>query len=172
MSVSLMGRISIVNLGITYQQMTFRDNTKVSDDLDTGSLGATVNTSFGSRLSLNFGLTQTTTKNLNPLKAYDTQAPSYSLSMTAAVIPQKLSLQVWGTAVTRKNNAVALTTDGLPNPDLIDSQETSINAELTWLLRSSLSWTLGVSGNGLQDSIATANSYYDHGVNTRISYSF
>jgi hypothetical protein len=92
--------------------------------------------------------------------------------MTAAVIPQKLSLQVWGTAVTRKNNAVALTTDGLPNPDLIDSQETSINAELTWLLRSSLSWTLGVSGNGLQDSIATANSYYDHGVNTRISYSF
>ena len=160
-----MGRLSIVNMGVTYQQMTFRDNTKVSDDLDTGSLGATVNTSFGSRFSLNFGLTQTTSKNLNPSKAFDTQAPSYSLSMTAGILPQKLSLQLWGTAVTRKNNAVALI-------DQIDSKETSVNAELTWLLRSSLSWTLGVSGNGVQDSITTANDYYDHGVNTRVSYSF
>jgi hypothetical protein len=164
-SVSLMGHLSIINMGVTYQQMTFRDNTMVSDDLDTGSLGATVNTSFGNRLSLNFGLTQTTSKNLNPAKEFDTQAPTYSLSVTAGIVPEKLSLQMWGTSVTRKNNAVAAV-------DQIDSQETSVNAELTWLLRSSLSWTVGVSGAGLRDLVTTANDYYDHGINTRISYSF
>lgn len=163
MTFGIVGRAGIVNLGLTVQQSAFRDLTKTSDDLDTNTAGFSANASFGTRMSVNLGTTMTNTKNL--VKEINNQAPAYSLSMNMQLVPDKLTTQVWGTYITRKNDAVAA-------GDMIDRKETTGNAELSWLVGSDLTWSLGGSYSQILDEVTADNNYIEHGANTRLSYSF
>jgi hypothetical protein len=163
MTFGLIGRAWIANLGITIQQSAFRDLTLTSDDLDTNTVGLSANTSFGTRASINLGTTLTSTKNL--IKGINNQTPAYSLSMNTQVVPNKLSAQVWGTYITRQNDAI---TPG----DMLNRQETTGNGELSWLVGSDLTWSVGGSYSQIRDDVAAENNYIEHGANTRLSYSF
>lgn len=163
MTFGVVGKAGIVNLGLTLQQSAFRDLTKTSDDLDTNTAGFSANASFGTRMSVNLGTTMTNTKNL--VKEINNQAPAYSLSMNMQLVPDKLTTQVWGTYITRKNDAVAA-------GDMIDRKETTGNAELSWLVGSDLTWSLGGSYSQILDEVTADNNYIEHGANTRLSYSF
>ncbi|MBN1824372.1 MAG: hypothetical protein JW803_08640 [Endomicrobiales bacterium] len=162
-SFGLTGKVSAVNIVLSLQQSAFRDNNKIADDLDSDIVNFIANSSFGSRLSMNVGLTQTKTSNIVTETVNDT--PSYSLSVNVGVLPEKLTAQLWGTMITRKNDAVNVS-------DQIDQQERSGNAELTWLVVDGFTWTLGTSYLDVQDEITADNTYVEHGVNTRLSYSF
>lgn len=165
MSAGFTARLGILNLAVNSQQTAFRDNTKVSDDFDTISYGLSVNSAFGPRLSVNIGATMTGTENLNPAKKYTTTSPSLSCSLNIGIIPEKFTAQIWGTTLSRSNNALVLT-------DKLDRQETTANAEFTWLARQYLSWTLGGSFSKVADTVTPANDLEERGVNTRVSYSF
>jgi hypothetical protein len=162
-SLGLSSQVGIINLGLSLQQSAFRDRNKISDDLDTNTAGLTINSSFKSRLSLNFGVTSSDSKNLS--KTILSKSPSYSFSINYSVVPNKLAVQTWGTFMRRQNDATAQTL-------MVDRQDSSGNLEFTWLVNPSLAWTLGGSYVQVIDTLTAANDIIERGVNTRLSYSF
>lgn len=167
-SIGLTGKVSIVGIGLTLQQSVFEDLTDVSDKLNTNTVGIAANSAFGSRASVNLGATLSNTLNLGTkaaAKNINNQTPAFSASFNLRIIPDKLSSQVWGTLITRQNDAVN-------DSDKIKKKETTGNAELTWNINQSFAWTLGGSYMQTLDEMDEEGSMIEQGVNTRLTYSF
>lgn len=161
--LGLTSKVSIVNFGVNFQQTNFRDKNKISDDIDTNIMGLALNSALSSRVNLNVG--GSLTNNRNATKNISSIAPSYSVSVNVAAVPERLAAQIWATMVTRNNDAANLT-------DKIDQKETNCNIELTWSINPSLAWTIGTSYSERTDRITTSNNSIINALNTRLNYSF
>lgn len=162
-SFGLASAVGILHIALNLQQTAFRDNNHITDDLDTNTVGVMVNAPLSRRLSLNLGATESDSKNHS--KNILSKSPSYSFSANYAVVPERFTLQAWGTYLERKNDAVAAEL-------LADRREMTCNVESTWLISPATAWTLGGSYADVADRVTTDNSAVERGVNTRLSYSF
>lgn len=157
-AVGLSGRIVGTNYSVSAQRSDFADLNKTADDLrsDTVSSGFSFEpTKFA---AVNIGATLSVTDNL--IQNTQSRTGSASGAVNIKVVPDKLTSQIWGSLTARRNPA-----------DAVDVSDASGNLEFTYQFNGSLTWTMGGGLTRVEDRFAET-SVLEHGLNTRVSYSF
>ena len=149
------------SVAVTYQTSDFSDKTKKTNDLQTNTIGSSLNLSLGSRVTSSLGATLTNTDDVVDKSVQKTQSLTASINMD--IIKEKLSSQIWGTMTTTKD-------DDLVNK--ADRQDNSANVEFTYQIQSNMALTLGGYRNTTTDKMNSVNDTTANGGNARVSYSF
>jgi hypothetical protein len=147
--------------GVTYQSSKFTDRTKKSNDLDTGTLGATLSSALGSRVSSSLGATISRTK--DEVDASTQKTTSYSASVNAELVRSRLYVQLWGAVTATEDDDAA---------SRADRRTENANVEFTWQVRPSTALTLGAFRNVQKDAVSPSSDAASNGGNVRVSYSF
>ena len=148
-------------LSVSVQQTSFKDNTRLSDDLDTALLSLSGAFKLTRRLSASLGMVDSSTKD----KAAGTTAKNSSLTANFSYsIPRRsMAVQFWTTMSSARN-------DSLTAP--VDSGSLALNAELVWARDKASRWTIGAGVTSKTDRVAPANEGSVLSVLTRYNYSF
>lgn len=146
---------------LSVQQTAFKDKTKLSDDLDTFTVGARASLSFVRGIAMALGGTNSATK--NKIDGSQRTSTSVSLSMAAPLKKDKLTSQVFVSQTQTKNDSVS-------SPS--DTKSLSANLEFTWQARERLAVTFGGGKNKFEDSFNPATNSDDTIVQGRLSYTF
>ncbi|MDI6756840.1 MAG: hypothetical protein QME32_02330 [Endomicrobiia bacterium] len=157
-SFGLAGRVVGANYSAAFQRSDFADRNKTADDLRSDTLSSGFSFSPVKVASVNLGATLSVTDNL--VKNTKSKTESASAAVNMKLIPEKLTSQLWGSLTERKNPA--------EDTDVLDS---GANLEFTYQFTGSLAWTFGGGLTRTEDKVAKAGST-EHGVSTRLSYSF
>ncbi|MFH1282617.1 MAG: hypothetical protein ABII27_03025 [bacterium] len=141
------------------QSTEFEDMTDSSDDLETQTIGTTLNLNFKDIVTASLGVSLTEITDIVQNTVEDTN--SFSVSLSYIVLKDKLSSQLWG----------YLTTDA-DDTETINTSEQKINLEFTYQLNPQTAVTLGGGQLDYKDEIEPLNDKDEVSANIRVSYSF
>jgi hypothetical protein len=157
-AAGLSGRIVGTNYSVSVQRSDFADLNKTADDLRSDTVSSGFSFEPAKFAAVNIGATLSVTDNL--VQNTQSRTGSASGAVNMKIIPDKLTSQIWGSFTDRQNPAEA-----------VDVSDAGANLEFTYQFNGSLAWTLGGGLTRIEDRFA-ATSTLEHGLNTRVSYSF
>ncbi len=148
------------SITLNVQDSQFRDKNKIAHDLDTLTVGLSSSWRLPRSWSLNFGVTDSSTKD----KTDGSKRDSLSVSPGVTVpINPRWSSQYWGVYTATKNTSTTLPTD---------TALLSLNSEFTYAQSKQVNITYGVGANMNKDKLVPANKYNELTASLRYSYTF
>ncbi|MCK5106818.1 MAG: hypothetical protein KAQ76_04585 [Elusimicrobiales bacterium] len=161
LNVSVLQPVKDHTLNVSVQNTSFKDNTGLSHDLDTGLFSFSGAFKISKKISLSAGFVGSTTKD----KVDSTQSENTSITgnLTYSMPQRRMAFQIWTTMNSNMN-------DSLTYPS--DTGRMSINAELLWIKAENLKLTFGVGSAQNTDNLNPQNDISEISVLTRFNYSF
>ncbi|PIU17672.1 MAG: hypothetical protein COT18_12725, partial [Elusimicrobia bacterium CG08_land_8_20_14_0_20_59_10] len=154
-----------LNLG--YQMTGFKDNTGLSNDLDTTLVSFNGSFRLNSRLMTSVGLVNSATVDKADPVLGGTDITTENSTLTGNFsysIPRKaMAYQFWTTLSTSKNDS---------SLSAVDSSSLSLNLETVWLKSQSSRFTFGVGMISRTDNLNSAADSTQYNCLTRYNYSF
>jgi len=161
LNVSVTQPVAVHTLSAGFQQSSFKDNTRLSHDLDSSLISLNGAFKLTRKLSLSAGLVNSSTKD----KVDSTTGKNSSITGSVSYsMPRKgMAVQCWTTLSASENDSVL-------SPS--DSSSLSMNVETVWLKNQNSRFTFGVGAVSKKDAITPANDSSVVNILTRYSYSF
>ena len=148
-------------LNLAYQLSSFKDNTRLSHDLDTALISFSGSFRLTRKLSLSAGLVNSATR--DKVDSTTGKNNSATANFSYSLPRRALAFQFWSTLTSAKNDSRTFPAD---------TGSVSVNLETVWLKSQASRFTFGLGTLSKSDKINPAADSSEVSVLTRYNYSF